>query len=302
MDAKGRGEKFLRMAGAADVDAARALWKDPATPTHRRCLAARAVGFLGKHGPSWKVEGVEDDCSPLGRARRHGARDAERRKEVEDQFQQREVAVAKMTELALASIPEVIRLLQNRSETLKRRIVAAQVLEGFRCREGVDALIETLAEGDQRLSWQCMWALTRIESRRGARRLIEIARGPYPLPARQEAINTLWQLNESRGEQLFIRLSAAVETEDWYTRDMATEALGNSWRRPRSQRAIAERLFDPCVSVRYAALCACRGVNAETLPSLRHALEAKLSDPEKVDDNRVIAVLAADRLNSPCRL
>ena len=48
-----QGERFLRMAAAADVAAARALWKNPSAPVHRRCLAARAIGLLGKHGPSW---------------------------------------------------------------------------------------------------------------------------------------------------------------------------------------------------------------------------------------------------------
>ena len=142
----------------------------------------------------------------------------------------------------------------------------------------------------------CMSALTTIGSRRFARRLIHIARGSYPLPARQEAVYTLWRLHEHRAEPLFIRLSAALGTEEEYTRDMATEALGNTGRRPRSQKAIAERLFDPSVSVRFSALCAVREVNAHTLGCLRRALVAKLADPGKVDDNRVIAAFAAELL------
>jgi hypothetical protein len=58
--------------------------KSPATDIHRRCLAARANGLLGKHGPSWLAEGVEDDDSPLGRVRRHGTHDAQRRREAEE--------------------------------------------------------------------------------------------------------------------------------------------------------------------------------------------------------------------------
>jgi HEAT repeat protein len=141
-----------------------------------------------------------------------------------------------------------------------------------------------------------MSALTKIGSRRFARRLIEIARGSYPLPARQEAVYTLWQLKETRAEPLFIRLCAALDTEEEYTRDMATEALGNTWRRPRTQRAIAARLFDPSVSVRFSALCAVGRVNTHTLDCLRRALAAKLADPAKVDDGRVIAALAAELL------
>ena len=144
----------------------------------------------------------------------------------------------------------------------------------------------------------CMWALTGIGSRRGARRLIEIARGNYPLQARQEAVYTLWWLREFRAEPLFIRLCSALDTEEEYTRGMATEALGNTSHRLASQRALAARLFDPSVSVRYSALCACSGVPSHAFPDfLRRALVAKLSDTDRVDDDRVIAELAAQVLS-----
>jgi HEAT repeat protein len=142
----------------------------------------------------------------------------------------------------------------------------------------------------------CMSALTTIGSRRGARRLIQIAGGNHPLPARQEAIYTLWHLRELRAEPLFIRLSCALETEEEYTRDMATEALGNTSWRSRTQRALSERLFDPSVSVRFAALCAAGSVGPHTSSCLRNAIIAKLADPAKVDDNRVIATLASQLL------
>jgi hypothetical protein len=144
-----------------------------------------------------------------------------------------------------------------------------------------------------------MKALTDIGSRCGARRLIAIARDNYPLSSRQEAIYTLWQLREVRAESLFIRLGAALDSEEEYTRDMATEALGNTSRRLMSQRALAERLFDPSPSVRYAALCACSMMRPQPFPFpgfLRRALIAKLEDPAKLDEDRVIAVAAAQLL------
>jgi len=121
---------------------------------------------------------------------------------------------------------------------------------------------------------------------------------PRQLSAASPAGSHLHALAVARtpGRAPFIRLSAALDTEEEYTRDMATEALGNTWRRPRSQKAIAERLFDPSVSVRFSALCAVREVNAHTLGCLRRALVAKLADPGKVDDNRVIAAFAAELL------
>ena len=291
-----QGERFLRMAGAADVAAARALWKNPDTPVHRRCLAARAIGLLGKHGPSWRVEGVDDDDSPLGRARRRGSSDVERRRAAESRTRERDEATQKILQLGASSLLNVIGIIQDRSETTERRVEAAAILRGLRCRDAVGPLIEALADGEPSLSWMCMSALTAIGSRRGVRRLIRIAGGNHPLPATQEAIYTLWRLGELRAESLFIRLCSALDTEEEYTRDMATEALGNTRCRPRTQRALSERLFDPSVSVRYAALCAAGDVGPRTLSCLRDAITAKLVDPAKVDDNRVIATLAAQML------
>jgi HEAT repeat protein len=198
-----------------------------------------------------------------------------------------------MGRLGAASIAEVIRTLQDRSQTPEIRETAAEILRALTCRDAVLPLIDALAEGEQKLTWMCMSALIAIGSRRHARRLMQIVRGRYTLFARQEAIYALWWLRETRAEPLFIQVSSALQTEEEYTRDMATEALGNTSWRPRTQRALAARLFDPSVSVRYAALCACPYV----FPGfLRRALEAKLKDPGKVDDNRVIAERAAEIL------
>jgi hypothetical protein len=296
---RAEGERFLRMAGAADVAEARALWKDPTTGVHRRCLAARANGLLGKHGPNWMAEGVEDDDSPLGRARRHGTRDADRRREAEKQAGAAAEALEQMRQNGIHSATEALRVIQDRSARAECRVVCADALGKLRKRDCVPALIDALGEGDLKLSYACMSALLNIRSRRGARRLIEIAGGRYPLAARQEAIYALWQLDELRAEPLFLRICAAVDSEEEYTRDMATEALGNTALRPRSQRALAARLFDPSPSIRYAALCACSRMNRNYGPCefpgfVRRALEAKLNDPDRVDENRVIAELASE--------
>jgi HEAT repeat protein len=284
------------MACAADLAEAKALWCDPGTPVQRRCLAARAIGLLGDHGPEWRVDGVADDDSALGRVRSHATRDADRRRMAESRARDREEAAQKTVQLGATSLSDVIALLQNRSESSERRVEAAAILRGLRRREAVGPLIEALAEGQQELSWMCMSALTLIGSRRGARRLMRIAGGDYPLAAKQEAVYALWWLEELRAESLFIRLSSALDTEEEYTRDMATEALGNTNSRPRTQRAIAKRLFDPSVSIRYSALCAAGSVDSKTTSCLREALVAKLADPARVDDNRVIAAFAAELL------
>ncbi len=290
------------MIGAADVAAARALWKDPGTPVHQRCLAARANGLLGKHGPSWLAEGIEteDHGSPLARARDHGTRDAARRRLAERQTREKDDATVSMRDLGTGSVAEVVGIVQDRSQSPERRETAAAILGGLRCRDAVLPLIEALREGQPKLSRMCMNALTEIGSRRHARELIEVVRGDYPLPARQEAIYTLWHLREPRAEHLFLHVCAAVETEEEYTRDMATEALGNTRWRPRTQRALSERLFDSSVSVRFAALCAIGAVDDQALECLRRALEAKLTDPGKVDDSRVIAKLAGQLLGRAC--
>jgi hypothetical protein len=165
-----QGEQFLRMAGVADVAGARTLWQDPSTPVHTRCLAARAIGLLSKHGPKWTVEGVDDDESPLGRARWHGSRDANQRRASEHRSREKEQAIGNMRQLGAESLAEVIRILRDRSETLERREAAASVLGNFKRREAVEALIQVLAEGQEKLSWMCMWALTAIGSRRHARK------------------------------------------------------------------------------------------------------------------------------------
>jgi hypothetical protein len=287
-----QGERFLRMAGAATEAEAATLWQSPATPVHQRCLAAKALGFLKQNGPEWRVEGVEDDESPLGRARRHGGRIAEQRRRAEHRHQDKEEAIGKMHQSGIASMAKATRVLQDQSETVERRISAASILGAFRSREALGALIEALSEGQEQLSWMCMHAIHQIGSRRGARRLIDIARGNYPPAAREEAIYTLWLLSERRAEQAFIRISSAIATVEEHTRDLATEALGNTSSRHPSQRALAARLFDPSVSVRYGALCACSAASRLS-GFLRRAVEAKLADPEQVDNNRVIADLAA---------
>jgi HEAT repeat protein len=173
-----------------------------------------------------------------------------------------------------------------------QRTMAAEALGKIRDRDAVLPLTEALAEGDP-LSNACRWALLQIGSRRGARRLIQIAQGAYPLAARQEAVYTLWRIRELRAEPLFLTLCRDVDTEEEYTRSMATEALGNTSHRHRTQLALAERLFDPSPSVRYSAMCALPW----KLPDfLRQALTAKLEDPDRVDDNRVIATFASEIL------
>jgi hypothetical protein len=82
---------------------------------------------------------------------------------------------------------------------------------------------------------------------------------------------------------------------------MATEALGNNALRPRTQRALAECLFDPSPSIRYAALCTCGRMNRNYSPcefadSLRRALETKLDAPDRGDDSRVIPELPSELL------
>jgi HEAT repeat protein len=201
-----------------------------------------------------------------------------------------------MRALGVQSVPAVLLILKDKAQSQERREAAAEILGGLRHRVAVETLVEVLCEGEQRLSWLCMSALTDIRSRKGSHRLMEIVRGAYPLQARQEAIYTLWHLNDVRAEGLFIQLSARVADEEEYSRDMATEALGNThWRRA-TQKAISKRLFDPSVSVRYSALCAAARVRNEPHPDLMSALQAKLSDPDQVDSNRVIATFAAEIL------
>ncbi len=91
------------MAGAVDINAARVIWNDSNAPVKQRCLAARDLGRLGQHGPNWRAPAVEDDDSVLGRVRRHGKRDYERRHQAEDRLREIEDANEKMRHLGAAA-------------------------------------------------------------------------------------------------------------------------------------------------------------------------------------------------------
>jgi hypothetical protein len=147
---KTQGERFLKMAGVPDVEAAQVLWKDPSIAVHRRCLAARAIGLLGAHEASWRLDGVDDD-SPLGRVLRHATMDTWRRHLGEARERDREEASQKMRHLGASSLPEVIAILQDQSESTERRVDAASVLCGQKYRDAVVPLTNALAEGQPEL-------------------------------------------------------------------------------------------------------------------------------------------------------
>lgn len=288
------------MGGVADVEAARALWRDAGAPVHRRCLAARALGLLGKHGQDWRAEDVKQDWSALDRARQRGTRDAQKHRLWEIRDQRRQESLNKQQQLGAESIGDVIRSLRDRTAQKETRMIAAFVLGGLKASSSVDALVDVLAEGEEPLSNACAHVLIEIGSRRGSRRLMRIVRGKYSLAARQEALYVLRDLGETRTQSLFIHLCRALDTEDEFIRDMATEGLGHTVRRLRTQRALAERLFDPSVSVRCAALCACSMYGRPlTLPEfLLDALKAKLTDPDRLNEREAIAEQAAELLSS----
>lgn len=258
------------------------------------------MGLLGEHGQDWRAEDVREDWSPLNRARLRGARDALKHRLWEIHSQRKQESLKNLQQLGAESIDDVIRLLRYTAGQKENRAIAAFVLGGLKVGSGVDALIDVLAEGEEPLSNACAHALIEIGSRRGSRRLTRIVRGKYPPAARREALYVLRDLGETRTQSLFIQLCGALDTEDEVMRDMATEGLGNTVRRLRSQRALSERLFDASVSVRCAALCACsRYGRPFNLPGfLLDALNAKLTDPDKLNEHEVIAQYASEIFRS----
>lgn len=234
----------------------------------------------GQHGPRWRVEGVDDDESPLGRARRHGCADFQRRRLAEIRAHQKEDSLEKMRQLGAQSVADVIRLLLDRTIGFEKRIAAASVLGSLRCRAGLDAIVQVRIEGQQNLSSACAHALIEIGSRTISRRLMRIVRGKYPLAAPRKLSTHSGSFG--RREQLFIRLCGSLDNEEEYTRELATGALGNTAWRLRTRKAIRERLFAPSVSLRYSALCACGRTNRHVFPEfLRQALQAKAERSRK---------------------
>lgn len=290
------GERFLRVIGASDLDAARAILLNSSQSEHRRCLAARALGLLGGKDVLDVLRAVNPrDESALASACTHAMADWVRRGFADISAQDRDKALLEIENAGRPSPQQLIAWLRDRKLPVEKRIAAAEILGGLRCREAVPAFCEALAEGEPNLIWRCGHPLRDMQCRSATKPLIAIAKGNHPLLARQEAIQTLWFLRDARAESALIRISRSIESEEEYTRDRATEALGSTNRRKASQRAIADRLFDPSVSVRFAALCACPSY--QPLPEFLHrALKAKLQDPGRVDEYRVIAEEAANIL------
>ena len=163
--------------------------------------------------------------------------------------------------------------------------------------EEIPALIDTLAKGDVSQAWASAHALIAISSRRHARRLLQIAAHGKSVHARQAAIYAIWLLGEERGAEILIRIGADIENESEQTRSMAVEALGNTvFRRRRKQEALARHLFDPSEDVKYSALCALSFLQSIP-PFIQTALREKLTDPGRLDDERVIARMANEILN-----
>jgi HEAT repeat protein len=93
-------------------------------------------------------------------------------------------------------------------------------------------------------------------------------------------------LNETRAENVLIRIGEDLAGEEEQTRSMAVEALGNTANRLATQLALQRRLFDSSVGVCYSALCALSFLSFSspgTLPLfLKRALSAKLQDAARL--------------------
>jgi HEAT repeat protein len=187
-------------------------------------------------------------------------------------------------------------ILTNPAEDYTNRIAADTTIGDLRDRSSIPLLLEVLGEGKAELAWACSHALIAIRSRTSGRRLIEIARTHPSSEVRQAAIYAIWILGEVRAENALITIADLV-SEDTQVRSLATEALGNTVHHGRSQRALARRLFDPSAGVRYSALCALSAYGKRLPRLLIGALTAKLDDPDRLDENRVIARLARKILN-----
>lgn len=204
-----------------------------------------------------------------------------------------------MKQSGCSSMRELIEVLRDPSQTSDLREEAARVLGHSKCREALGALSYGLDDPVPEIALASAWALQGMQSRSATKPLLRVirGRGQYSDRLRLEAIVAMWEIGDQRAEADLIRVSSAVGIEDEYARDRATEALSRTIHRRKSQRAIAARLFDPSPLVRYSALCACGGLGRPPEFLLR-AVTAKLDDPDRIDDHRVIATQAANRLLS----
>lgn len=281
-----RPDILMRLAGVANIQEAATLLADETQPSARRSLAAQLVALQADDDTKKALTPALELYSKSSRILLddHAAQDA----------------VAKMQQYGWTDISRVRADLRDQEVAVERRRAAAIVLADLRDRGSVGDLIATLAEGDRDLAWACSAALIIIRSRRHGRRLVGILRKHGSPDARQAVIHSLWLLFEKKAEGALIHIADDLDAEAEHTRLMATEALGNTVDRHNTQHALARRLFDPSVGVRYSALCALCGLQGVPGPIpefLSRALHAKVDDPESLDDRRVIAELAAQILN-----
>ena len=137
------------------------------------------------------------DNSALARACIRAIEDNGRRLVAEQQADARDQAISRMQEWNAHSPQDVIRILEDRSQSADRRAQAASALGALRCRQAVQPLVDALGEGDTNLSWNSANALIDIGSRPKRRRLVQVVKGDYPAATRQAAIYTIWTIEET---------------------------------------------------------------------------------------------------------
>src|SRR5258708_7210041 len=222
--------------------------RDAWEPEPSDCWAARITGKY-----SWRS--TLGDDSPLGRACRRATTDLQNGRGARSDLQFLAEAKMKVLEHGWAKTSQAVTARADRRNSAGPRQAPAPLLGGLRNRPATPVLIAALPDDDWHIAWACSSALNRIESRRDGRKLAEVLRRDLPALVRQAAIYSIWMLGETRAESELIRIGEAIDREEEHTRSMAVEALGNTNRRLKTQRALAARLFDPSVDVRYSALC-----------------------------------------------
>lgn len=288
-----QGERFLRMAGVASLAEAEVVLQDPTAPVQRRCLSILAIGLLEDEAERvWNlIQTVTHKDRSLRRACRRAdswAYDVDSAR-LNDEYRQR---THQKWETLGVSHANALAILQDQSASVESRSAAAEILGQVRSWESISALLDVLEQGEELLPWACSHALIAIRSKRHMRRLLAILRRSTSLNVKKAAIYTIWCVGEQRAAETLIFVGANLKGEQEGTRSMAVEALGNTVKQHRSQKALAKHLFDPSVDVRYSALCALSRLQPPLPEFLQAALRAKLDDPAKLDEERVVATLA----------
>jgi HEAT repeat protein len=284
--------RLLQRLGVKSVNEGLWMLEDESLPPSTRSRAARILGQLG----GADVEEALLRCldRPATRsAARAALRALFRREQTEAQLLLAERYRQWTQELGTCLPTELARIAANSDESHDRRSKACSILGGWRCWEGLPALLGILETGEPDLARAASHAVAEIGSRQATRRLLAVIRSAAPLVVRDAALVAVRLLHDRRAVPLLVRLLGDRE-EPLSLRIHAADALGDLRPTAVITRALLAAADAPEPALRRAALQALHPDPAN--PRMVATLHALAHDHARVDSQGTVADAASDIL------